>query len=272
MEKQKLIEYLRDVFELEKQRRIEKNAMDYMADEYKKAEGSVREGRIKHKAKVSKLSLGVGIYFSIVSVAGLVHGGSGVECFVGFIIAIICLLNFTIIYTGEKKDEKITNAMKATLVMKAERDKEVLNENFVIIKRAYNETVGALKELYAVDIIYPKYRSLEACGMFLEYLMAGRTSSLEASGTDQGAYNIYEDELFKGIIINKLDQVLSNQRLLIEGQKYISKQMETMIGGLNEVRKLTEDIKTSAQISAFCNTVTAYNTSVTRKIAEQKYY
>lgn len=123
-----------------------------------------------------------------------------------------------------------------------------------------------------MDVIYPKYRSLEACGMFLEYLRAGRTSFLEASGTDQGAYNIYEGELFKGIIIDKLDQVLSNQHLLIEGQKYISEQMDVMLGGLNEVRKFTEDIKTSAQISAFCNTVTAYNTSVTRKIVEQKYY
>lgn len=48
MEKHKLIEYLRDVFELEKQRRIEKNVMDYMADEYKKAENNVREGKKRY--------------------------------------------------------------------------------------------------------------------------------------------------------------------------------------------------------------------------------
>lgn len=34
------------------------------------------------------------------------------------------------------------NGMAAILREKGEHDKEVLNENFMIIKRAYNETVG----------------------------------------------------------------------------------------------------------------------------------
>lgn len=281
MGKQRLIEYLRDVFELEKQKNIAQNTMEYMAKEYNEAKGNFEEGQKIHKVKMKGfhyICLGLCIYFAIVGVAGvsmLSNPNVSVDMMsilISFIVAIVC--GFIYLHSYKKKrDEQIkVNAMATVLGQKGEKDMAVLNKNYQMILKIYNENEKTLEKLYSFNIIYPKYRYLEACGMFLEYLMAGRTCSLETCGNDQGAYNIYEDEMFKGTIINKLDQVLSNQRILIDGQKQISEQINTLIYGVDEMRKNVNDIKISVQTNTFCNAVTAFNTAVIRKIIENQYY
>lgn len=129
----------------------------------------------------------------------------------------------------------------------------------------YDESKRTLEKLYSLNIIYPKYRYFEACGMFLEYFMAGRTGSLEANGADQGAYNIYEYELLK-------ETNIRNQYILIEKKKQIAEQIDALISGIDEVRRDGTDIKISAQTSSFCDAAAEYNTIVVRRINENQYY
>lgn len=62
-----------------------------------------------------------------------------------------------------------------------------------------------LGKLYAVDLLYPKYRNMVAVATMYEYFDAQRCYTL--SGRD-GAYNIFENELRMDKIIGQLDSVL----------------------------------------------------------------
>lgn len=60
------------------------------------------------------------------------------------------------------------------------------------------------KQLYDMDIIFPKYRNLPCVATMLEYLQSGRCSELEGPA---GAYNLYESELRANLIISRLDNI-----------------------------------------------------------------
>lgn len=73
----------------------------------------------------------------------------------------------------------------------------------------------ALKDLYAENIIYPKYRNMVAVTTIYEYLESGRCRQLD--GPD-GAYNIYEMELRQNVIIGQLSSIADNLERIKERQ------------------------------------------------------
>ena len=72
------------------------------------------------------------------------------------------------------------------------------------LKNVYMKTKFLLQGLYSIGIIGEKYRKLVPVASFYEYLEYGRCDSL--TGT-YGAYNKFEDELYKKIVIGKLDDI-----------------------------------------------------------------
>ncbi len=281
MEKQKIMLYLSDVLEVEKQKRIAEDTINnYIVKEYKKAQSNAEEDKKVYKEKIKPIHyifflIGLWlIYGSLVTLDEVLDSSYNDGLF-GWVLVLIIIIAaiacFRYPFKKRKDEQKLVNAMSAVLAKKGREDMAVLNENYQVVLKAYNESKKILDVLYSLNIIYPKYRYLEACGMFLEYFKAGRTNSLEANGEDRGAYNIYEDELFKGIVINKLDQVLENQRILINGQRQISAQINGLISGMNQMRKDVKDMKIAAQTNTFYNTVIAYNTTVMRRISENQY-
>ncbi|MBE6959927.1 MAG: glycine zipper family protein [Ruminococcaceae bacterium] len=70
-----------------------------------------------------------------------------------------------------------------------------------------SQTRAALDNLYAVNIIYIKYRSLIPISRFCEYLDSGRRTELE--GTN-GMYDLYEAELMGNQIVGGLHIVNEN--------------------------------------------------------------
>lgn len=99
------------------------------------------------------------------------------------------------------------------LISNIERQKEairqalpILNNDYEILERQYQETRSLLAKYYDLNIIYPKYRGIVPIAMFVQYLESGIVYRLQ--GPD-GAYSRYEDELFRQLIINKLDIIIS---------------------------------------------------------------
>ena len=93
------------------------------------------------------------------------------------------------------------------LISNIERQKEairqalpILNNDYEILERQYQETRSLLAKYYDLNIIYPKYRGIVPIAMFVQYLESGIVYRLQ--GPD-GAYSRYEDELFRQLIINK---------------------------------------------------------------------
>lgn len=68
-----------------------------------------------------------------------------------------------------------------------------------------------LTQLYAQDIIHPKYRNFLAIAQIYEYFDTGRCTEL---GGANGAYNLYESELRQNIIIDRLDVIVSQLQML----------------------------------------------------------
>lgn len=142
------------------------------------------------------------------------------------------------------------------------------------LKESYKECQLNLQKLYGLNVIVRKYRELIPCAMFLEYLSTGRTHSLEAVPGDIGAYNLYEDELYKKLIIDKLDQVLESQKLLYQELCIINENVEQLCSSVERMEKSVNHIRKNTEISAWCSMVTAVNTSAIRRMQEeyQRYF
>ena len=94
--------------------------------------------------------------------------------------------------------------------------------------------------MYSYNVIYDKYRyDLVAICTFAEYLRSGRCNSLQGH---EGAYNIYENEIRMGIIISKLDEIITrldriekNQYGIYCALKQISAQQNQILASLDTV-------------------------------------
>lgn len=118
-------------------------------------------------------------------------------------------------------------------------------------KSLYNQTANAcvktLKELYDMNIIFPKYRNLVAISQIYEYFMSGRCTQLEGH---EGAYNIFESELRQNIIINKLNDVLNQLEQIKQNQYMIYQAIQEANLHLAQIESNTEAIKYNTAVTA----------------------
>lgn len=99
-------------------------------------------------------------------------------------------------------------------------DKRVfaLNEELRIINEEIKRAEEILKQYYAKDIIYQKYRNFVAVSSFYEYFESGRCSELVGH---EGAYNIFETEIRQNLIIRQLEEVITQLDRIEENQYMI---------------------------------------------------
>ena len=196
----------------------------------------------------------------------------------GIIVIVFSVIAYILTEIKKRNEQKLTNAYVMLIHEKSQNKLEILNKNRFVLANSKSEIDDALNKLYSLNIIYKKYRDMEACGMFLEYLLSGRAQALEATQGYVGAYSLYEDELFRGVIRDKLDQVLQNQRILIKGQNEIKASLHSIENGIERVCNELSNIKgginkltQATEVNNFYNAVAAYNTMVTRRITEHYY-
>ncbi len=105
------------------------------------------------------------------------------------------------------------------------------------LRLIYKRTDVLLTNLYSVNIIGEKYRNLVAVSSFYEYLKYERCSSLTGV---HGAYNKFEDEIYKQRILAKLDEVIrkleeikTNQFMLYNAIKDSQQQTKNLFDELH---------------------------------------
>ena len=125
------------------------------------------------------------------------------------------------------------------------------------------ETMDLLEKLYAMDIIFPKYRNMVAMCSMYEYFASGRCTELTGPN---GAYNLYESELRQNLIINQLEavnmnleQVKQNQYILYQGIMETKQALHTISSDVRNLVNATNDIAVSSRITAYCSQITAAN-------------
>lgn len=85
----------------------------------------------------------------------------------------------------------------------------ILNSEQDAIKQRINELNDTLQMLYNLKIddvycLHPNYRGLSTISILYGYFETGRCTQLQGH---EGAYNLYEDEKLKGIIISKVNEI-----------------------------------------------------------------
>lgn len=192
-------------------------------------------------------------------------------------------------YQGELESARRLNNERKEI---AEREYQAKRQRHSIATEAVNqlrtpldETKATLEKLYALDVVFPKYRNLVAISTMYEYFASGRVSEL---GGPNGAYNLYESELRQNLIINKLDVIVTNLENIKENQYALYTELQktnaTLRGISSDVSMLlsetksiaantrtiadsTKEIEKAANITAYCSQITAENTEALKYIS-----
>jgi len=148
-------------------------------------------------------------------------------------------------------------------------------EQVQLMDKPIIETEEILSQLYALDIVFPKYRTLPAVCMFYEYFASGRCSEL--SGPN-GAYNLYETELRQNLIIKKLDAILGslegikqNQFILYTEVKKTANALPMISRDIAALLDSTKEVSHSTTIAAQCAEATKANTDMLKYLAFIKH-
>ena len=132
-------------------------------------------------------------------------------------LSISCIASPIMSIQAKISNKQAEDQYKAQLMKEQNRLIQVRNtkDQLQTKKNTFNQmldkTCTSLDALYDTKvggqvILYPKYRDIVAVSMFLEYLESKRCSQLEGH---EGAYNIFENEKLLNHIITKLDVIIS---------------------------------------------------------------
>lgn len=138
------------------------------------------------------------------------------------------------------------------------------------LRTQISDISGVLENLYALNVIYPKYREMVPIITMWEYLDSGRCTDLAGAN---GAYNLYESETRQNIIISNLNQAVSmlaqirdNQYALYEAIEESNIIAERMCYQNDSLLSLNESIKSNSEIAAYNSKIAADNSSVSAYI------
>ena len=112
----------------------------------------------------------------------------------------------------------------------------------------------ALDQLYAENVIFPKYRNFVAISAINEYLQSGRCDKLE--GPD-GAYNLYEMELRQNIIIAQLSSIIDNLEQIKNNQFSLYQELQAANQTIEAILYETYKLNETAKLTAYFAGVTA---------------
>lgn len=296
MDKQRLVQYLQNVVDLEKQVYLQKQAL-YQLD--KKIKSLGHAGEISSVAEYNLTFWGalgrVGGFMLIGMLAGFMPIGCALgklspESFlfkllagsrsylgaagfvfsivfpatIGAIVAIIVNIVETISNkkTNAKNEKRYNAAMHADAVRVNNElaQKKVLQQERSILYGRYQKTQETLRRFYDVGVIYGKYRyDFAAVASFLDYFQSGRCSTLGENRGGDGAYNLYESELRQNVIINKLDQVLSKLDQIRDNQYSLACAIQEGNRISQKLVKATERLAIAGEQTARNSEIAAYN-------------
>ncbi len=210
------------------------------------------------------------IMFIICALIGAVVGGLTLGTFVGFIASCVEKQKIEDNYQIQVKQYN-DKVKKDNLRLKIEKkQKEALYNEINAMEMQIADNKNKLHKIYEYGVLYPDYQNIYAVSSIYGYFKKGRTASLEfnAKTGDQGAYNIYENELRSNIIIrntqeiiNRLDEIAKYQYELTDGLRKANEQINSLCSGINTHIKKTAN---ALQNIERCQSVIEYNSTQTK--------
>lgn len=225
MKQKQLLQYLRTVLELEKQKRTTANAIQTI-DERIKSLGNKKN--IKEVKKPSycledanpiellgfifSIPIGVALIWFVreaPSLIRIVGTGVGVMLFIPlvltFFLPLIDYLKELYNFPRKRDEYRRQIALEDARVSREQSLAKEMRADRAVLYTQWKQITATLNQHYSLNIVYPSYRSLVPIAMFVQYLESGRCTQLTGH---EGCYNLYEQEKLQGIIIAKLDIVI----------------------------------------------------------------
>lgn len=178
----------------------------------------------------------------------------------------------------------------------AEKEKEYDEYCLELLKRAdeyknsikpeYDKACDTLKKLrytllnlyeYRINgtlCLHPDYRGLIAISVINGYFETGRCTQLRGH---EGAYNLYEDEKFKGVIITKLNIVSQQLNRLENSMVYVGQAIEDCNYRLAELETTSNQMinavnRVNATVSNKLDDISNQNAQIEENVANAAYY
>lgn len=126
------------------------------------------------------------------------------------------------------------------------------------IQEYIRETQERLDNIYARNVIFPKYRNLPMVCSLYEYLCAGRCNSLEGH---EGAYNILEMEIRMDRVILQLDRIISMLGTIQENQYILYSAIQESNRKVNQILLSTQGLMQDL-MESLTNSMDKMNNSV----------
>lgn len=146
------------------------------------------------------------------------------------------------------------------------QQKKVLKAQMDEITQKYISAKKKLEQMYDCNIIYAKYRSLIPVTSFCEYLEAGRCKQLEG---DNGAYNLYEQEVRQNIIISEMREFAAHLQSVQQKQYMLYQKISEANKRIEEMCETVDRIELDACIAKYNSDSAAQNASAARHAAER---
>lgn len=246
----------------------------------------------------SGCSLGMCVFILVVgcivaAIADTILGRaiSGISTIIIFVSIIICIISFfKYIFDKNKRETKNEQDFAERYInytQQLEIDKIKVAKERNIIKcykdqikyliSSYDDTCDILKRMYSYGHIYEKYQyDLVAICMFSEYLDSEMCYTLTGH---EGAYNLYEEEKFRQLILYKLDEIIKkldelseNQHYIYQALKEIERQQNHIITDLNNIAMRQDQIIDNQEKQIRHSAAIEYNTRILRYNSEIAAY
>lgn len=134
------------------------------------------------------------------------------------------------------------------------------------LQKQNDKTEKTLNQYYSVGGIYKKYQNFAAVCSFYEYFMSGICTQFTGH---EGAYNKYDQDLFYRIVLDKLDDIISN----LEQIKHHQYQLYSAINdGNRKIDVLVSESLRQTELSSFTaeqSAIAAYSASEARSELNQ---
>ena len=254
-----LQQYMKDVYDLEKEKFCSLNVIQKIEDKASNF-GISRKIETEYFDFADSLFGALPIAFFVFVFFACVFGFSSGELSEGVImggiitvifIAIIMLIKWLICHNKNKGNI----ALQKEDNLRLERE-QIRIQKYLKAQMPYNEIVVScnktLDKLYSMNVIHPKYRNFLAVSQLYEYIETGRAFTLEGH---EGAYNLYENELRQNIIIMQLDRI---QEQLEE----IKRNQQMIYSAICETNNLLANIESNTAATAYNTAVIANNTAI----------
>lgn len=288
MKKEELLSYINHAIQVESNMLSQQNLIREYDENSEKRKPQLVEKGIPNAPEIIRLSAGERFMYWSFAIMGiflmiLLTAVPGTSDF-GIFFAILCgissalLIGYVLNKDKECDAKEGAFANEVSLVEEENKERKIEYRNQLLrwncanaeahkyFEKPLAETQAVLDKIYSADIIYPKYRNLPALTSMYEYLITGRCEELTGP---HGAYNLYEDELRKDMIISQmnlviqnLEQIKSNQYMLYEQVKKIQAASRAAVAELRAIHGYAANIADYASLTAYYAGITAVNTSV----------